>query len=218
MQAVDTRCKASSTGQVQSPQAKPPLAPKPLDDLLSVQHEHESPTPIVVFLRADGRAAADGECNSACSPVRMHRRLDRTRAERRRRARYRVTPSANNDLHDTSSLLQSRRSGSLDRSSALSGEGKPRSAASGVSGPRPPKDPLTGCAATRAAPWRGTRPSLAPANAYYVVDAITCARRSGTESSSAGDRGRDPKSAWLRRHRLPHSVGSGRLERCENRV
>lgn len=109
MQAVATGWKASSTGQVQSRQAKPPLAPKPLDDLLSVQHEHESPTPIVVFPRADGRAAADGECNSACSPVRMHRRLDRTRAERRRRARYRVNPSANNDLHDTSSLLQSCR-------------------------------------------------------------------------------------------------------------
>jgi len=61
--------------------------------------------------RIGGRRAA-AECNSACSPVRMHRRLDRTRAERRRRARYRVNPSANNDLDDTSSLLQSRRHGS----------------------------------------------------------------------------------------------------------
>ena len=32
----------------------------------------------------------------------MHQRLDRTRAERRRRARYRVNPSANNDLDDMS--------------------------------------------------------------------------------------------------------------------
>jgi hypothetical protein len=42
-----------------------------------------------------------------CSPVRMcmHRRLDRTRAVRRRCARYRVNPSASNDLDETSALL-----------------------------------------------------------------------------------------------------------------
>jgi hypothetical protein len=45
---------------------------------------------------------------AARSPVRMHRRPDRTRAERTRRAHHRV-PSANSDLDDTSSLLQSRR-------------------------------------------------------------------------------------------------------------
>ena len=49
------------------------------------------------------------ECNSARSSVRMRPRLDRTRAERSRRARYRVNPSANSDLDDTSSLLLRRR-------------------------------------------------------------------------------------------------------------
>ena len=62
--------------------------------------------PCTCSARMGGQRAA-AECNSPCSPVRMHRRPDRTRAERR--ARYRVNPSANNDLDDTSSLLQSRR-------------------------------------------------------------------------------------------------------------
>jgi hypothetical protein len=59
-----------------------------------------------------GWRPAAAECNSACSPERVHRRLDRTLAKRRRRARYGVSPSANNELDDTSSLLHCRPRGS----------------------------------------------------------------------------------------------------------
>jgi hypothetical protein len=47
--------------------------------------------------------------------------LDRTRAECRPRSRYRVNPSANDDLDDTSSLLQSRRGSHEIRTAAIEG-------------------------------------------------------------------------------------------------
>ena len=88
--------------------------------------------PCTCSARMGGQRAA-AECNSPCSPVRQHRRPDRTRAERR--ARHRVNPSANNDLDDTSSLLQSRR-GSHFRPLLLSSMTRPKEQCGGT--PQPP--------------------------------------------------------------------------------
>ena len=63
------------------------------------------PSPVAPLVCADGRRGTAAECNSACSPLRMYRRLDRTRAERRRRARY---PEAAAEFSNPAPLLRSQ--------------------------------------------------------------------------------------------------------------
>jgi hypothetical protein len=91
------------------------------DDPLSVSSRASAPAPAGDLLRSrmGGRRAA-AECNSAYSPVRMYRRLERTRRGRRRRARYGLNPNARqrprqHPLAAASSPLQPRQRGSCSR-------------------------------------------------------------------------------------------------------
>jgi hypothetical protein len=126
------------------------------DDPLSVSSRASAPAPAGDLLRSrmGGRRAA-AECNSAYSPVRMYRRLERTRTGRRRRARYGLNPNARqrprqHPLAAASSPLQPRQRGSCSRTPIGRAEavftGATRSSTGGFRGSKSPRSHRLGTA------------------------------------------------------------------------